>query len=676
MATSTEIRTETRLRPNGAINAIRKKRSIIEIQALLNSEQPALLVVYGSEQEEFVNIVGDVLGQASCLLSGRDDIHRQDLSTIVGIPVSDFVHQWNSKDSERVVVYAHNVDGPYPPDNAITSLCHYEYLYRSSPFDRRDLSRYLSFILGQISPHRDLAKKERTSFISTTFPDVNAALPNLEILSVGADAIELRVDLLKEPLPDGSFRKIPSLEYVGEQVMTLRQRTELPIIYTTRCTNENGRFPMDDPTLFYDYLYKAIQWGCEYIDVELWLPAEIRRALSERKGATKIISAFHDFSGNFKWTAPEARELFRAGAVYGDVVKMIVVVSTMQENYELEYFRSMIQAEYSHPPLSGLNMNRAGQISRCFNKIFTPITHPLLPMIAAPGQLSAAEINSSLHSMGELPKLDFYGIGSVSPQSQSTFFEKCFNELSLPHLVISMEQAPYIDALIKQPRFGGAYLNPPVPTSRASSIHLSSSSRATGLVDTIVVRSDGLRQSFMGENAIWKGIRATLTRDFLPSAYSSRAALVLASSENDAASAVFALKSLQIGPIYTIGFKPRGTLSADVTPVTAIEDLRHFEHPFVIISALPGDKSLLVGPLLKHYSSSGRQPGVTAGKVFLDLTEGPKRGDPLAIASSLGWTAYSIDDVSAWTTVETIRLLVGQNVPYDFVRLACGRASF
>ena len=178
-----------------------------------------------------------------------------------------------------------------------------------------------------------------------TFPDVRAALPNLEILSVGADVVELRVDLLKEPQPDGSSSALPSLTYVGEQLMLLRQRTELPIIFTTRCTNENGRFPMDDPFLFLKYLYRAIQWGCEYIDVELWLPEEVRRFLAQHKGNSKLISAFHDFSGSFRWTAPEAEELFRKGAEYGDVVKMIALVKTVQENYELEYFRSTIKGE-------------------------------------------------------------------------------------------------------------------------------------------------------------------------------------------------------------------------------------------------------------------------------------------------------------------------------------------
>jgi 3-dehydroquinate dehydratase-1 len=161
--------------------------------------------------------------------------------------------------------------------------------------------------------------------------------------------------------------------------------------------------------------------------------------------------------------------------------------------------------------------------------------------------------------------------------------------------------------------------------------------------------------------------------------------LLLASSEADASASIFALKNLGIGPIYTIGFKSQGPLSTDVQPVRSVEDVKRLEQPFVIISALPADKSLLVVPLLKHYRVDGRNGstnghGLTAakpaGKVFVDLASGPRRADPLEIAIAAGWTAYGIADVSAWTTVETIRRLVGQNVCYDFVRLASGRGVF
>ena len=664
-----------------------KGGGVVDILEVPNGAKPSLLFVYKDGEEDIVGVFADVLGQPWEPASSVDQIRSGPASTIYGIQNTLIGSQMDNWGISRVVINTHCVDGPHPRDETLTELCDYEYLYTRSPFFRRDVARFLSFILGQIGPHRDLTKKARTNMISTTFPDVHAALPNLDILSVGADAYELRVDLLEEHLPDGSVNKIPSLKYVGEQLMLLRQRTELPIIYTTRCTNENGRFPMDDPMLFYKYLYRAIQWGCEYIDVELWLPEDIRRQLSQKKGSSKIISAFHDFSGNFNWTAAETKELFERGAVYGDVVKMYAMAHSVQQNYELEYFRSTIQTKYPHPPFSGLNMGPTGHLSRTLNKIFTPITHPLLPMIAAPGQLSAAEINSALHSMGQMPKLDVYGIGSFRSTSQAMFFEKCFNELGLPHGFMFAERAPKasIENILRRPNFGGAYINPPLAASAAYLPTLSNAARAIGQVDTVLVRSESGHSSFLGDNTTWKGIRSTLTRDFVPSAYSGRAALLLANTEADAAAAIFAIKSLGIGPIYTIGFKAHGSLAAEVEPVRSVEDVKRLEQPFVIISALPAEKSLLVAPLLKHYRVDGRNGnsngnGIpqarTAGKVFVDLASGPRKADPLNIATAAGWTAYSIADVSAWTTVETIRLLVGQNVSYDFVRLASGRALY
>ncbi|KAF2490753.1 aldolase [Lophium mytilinum] len=659
-----------------------KHNGFVDIRELPNGApnrtKPALLVIYGAGQESIVNTIADVLGQPWELAASLSEIKAGFEGTIYGISNISIGSQLQDWNGSRLVINTHCVDGGQPLYEDLTSLCAYEYLYTRTPFFRRDVARFLGFVLGQISHHKDLTKKARTTQISTTFPDVHAALPNLDILSVGADVVELRVDLLKEPLPDGSFSGVPSLKYVGEQLMLLRQRTELPIIYTTRCTKENGRFPMDDPNLFYEYLSRAIKWGCEYVDVELWLPEDIRRRLAEQKGNSKIISAFHDFSGTFKWTSPEAQELFRRGAVYGDVVKMIALVNSIQENYELEYFRSTIQAAYPHPPLSGLNMGPMGQLSRALNKVFTPITHPLLPMIAAPGQLSAAEINVALHSMGQMPKLDIYGIGSYRSMTQAMFFEKCFNELGLPHQFRFVERAPKgsIDAIIRRPCFGGAYINPPLAASAPYLPTLSTAARTIGQVDVVTVRSEGGRPTFIGDNATWKGIRATLSRDFVPSAYSGQAALVLAGAEADAAAAIFALKSLGIGPIYTIGFKTHGPLASEVDPVRSVDDVKRLQQPFVIISALPAEKSLLVVPLLKHYRVDGRSPGSLAGKVFVDLANGPRKGDPLVIAASSGWTAYGIADVSAWTTVETLRLLVGQNVPYDFVRLASGRGLF
>lgn len=641
-----------------------------------------VVILYGEGQEKIVSVFADVLGKPYRLSPNFTSVKAECYGIVIGIKAADAKLDVRDRDRSLIVaINAHCVSLGMPPDRDLSAACDYEFIYTEAPFFRRDLSRFIAFILGQISPHEALLKKARTYFISTTFPDVRTALSNLDILSVGADAVEIRVDLLKEPLPDGSYSSVPSLKYVGEQVMLLRQRTELPIIFTTRCICENGRFPMDDPQLYYEYLYRAIQWGCEYVDVEIWLPEEIRRRLFEQRGNSRIISAFHDFSGNFRWPSLEAQQIFQESRKYGDVVKMITIINDVSENYELEYFRSLIKANNPDgPPLSAVNMGQLGQLSRALNTVFSPITHPLLPIVAAPGQMSAAEINGALNMMGQLPKKSIYAIGNFRSTPQVTFFEKCFNELGLPHQFVPVDRSSKgtVEAFCLLPDFGGAYVNPPLSISHPYIPKLSEAARAIGAIDTIVVHGEGASSTLIGDNATWKGIRATLTRDFAPSAYNGRAAIILSSSSGvagDAASAIYALRSLEIGKIYTAGFKAQGQFGHGVEPFTSIESVQRVHQPFVIISALPPEKSHLVQPLLRHFSNV-KFGAKTSGKVFVDLANGPRKGDPLVVAEASGWTAYGVADTSAFTTVETLRLLVGQNVPYSFVRLTGSRGLY
>lgn len=710
---------------NGAKTSIR----------LQKGDTRTAVVIYGPGQENIVSVFADVLGKPHRMADSFQGITSAEQDLVLGMPSSCAKIDVASRNRDAVVaINAHCVNLGMPPDTYISSQCDYEFLYPEASFSRRELARFISFTLGQITHHDSLMSKPRTYFISTTFPDVRAALPNIDILTVGADAVEIRVDLLKEPLSDGSFAPIPSLGYIGEQVMLLRQRTELPIIFTTRCTSENGRFPMDNPDLYFEYLFRAIQWGVEYIDVELWLPVHIRRKLYEKRGSSRIMSAFHDFSGNFKWPSARAESIFLESQKYADIVKMIAIINDHNENFELEYFRSKIRSQFpTSPPLSAVNMGETGQFSRTLNKVFTPITHPLLPIIAAPGQMSAAEINAALSLLGQLPKKSIYGISSPASRiatPYAPFYEKCFNELGLPHQFAVVERhvkGPIcVEALCNQRAFGGAYLAPPV--SLSSLMHNSSffprlnggsgpilteAARTIGMVDTIIVQSgpsspppmtpvgsnqdaDGpLGPGVLGsgglppsstlvfDNANWRGIVSTLTRDLAPSAYSGRAAVVLATNADDAASAIYALRALRIGKVYTVGFKTPANLARglEVEPFNSMESLqrarmvRDRASPFVIISALGPEKSNIVGMLVRVFGGS-RGSSTQIRKVFLDLADGPRKGDPSTVAEQSGFAAYGVADTTAFTTVETLRLLVGQNVPYSFVRLAGGQGMF
>ncbi|KAI1390031.1 aldolase [Hypoxylon trugodes] len=704
---------------------------------LQKGDTRTVVIIYGPGQDSIVSVFADVLGKPYRMADSFQGITSLEQELVLGISLESAKIDISSRNRDAMVaINAHCINLGMPPDIYISAQCDYEFLYPEKPFSRRDLARFISFTLGQINHHDSLMSKPRTYFISTTFPDVRAALPNIDILTVGADAVELRVDLLKEPLSDGGFAAIPSLSYVGEQVMLLRQRTELPIIFTTRCTRENGRFPMDNPDLYYDYLFRAIQWGVEYIDVELWLPEHIRRKLYEKRGSSRIMSAFHDFSGTFKWPSPQAESIFLESRKYADIIKMISIINDQNENFELEYFRSKIRAEYpGSPPLSAVNMGETGQISRTLNKVFTPITHPLLPIIAAPGQLSAAEINAALSTLGQLPKKSIYGISSPFSRiatPYAPFYEKCFNELGLPHQFAVMERHSKgpncVEALCNQKFFGGAYLSPSVSLTslmqnssffeslnNGSGPTLTEAARTIGMVDTIVVQSgssspspsappmtpsssnlstdtslgsgantvEGLppNSSLVFDNANWRGIVSTLTRDLAPSAYSGRAAVVLATNADDAAAAMYALRALRIGKVYTAGFKTPVSLTRglEVEPFNSLEGLQQARivrnSPFVIISALGPEKSNIVGMLVRVFGGS-RGSSTQIRKVFLDLADGPRKGDPSIVAEQSGFAAYGVADTTAFTTVETLRLLVGQNVPYSFVRLANGQGMF
>ncbi|KAI5285084.1 hypothetical protein KEM54_000843 [Ascosphaera aggregata] len=631
------------------------------------------------------NILGKSFLEGNCLQQ-----YERKHPLVLGVEAEIFLKERSAEsNSPNILINTHCVDDGSAPSEALTEACDYEFLYYSGPLLRKHLTRFLSLILGQSDTHSDLSKKRRTNFISTTFPDVRTALPNLDILSVGSDAVEIRVDLLEESLQEGKHRQVPSLNYVGSQVAQLRQRTELPIIFTTRCTKENGQFPMDDPELFYRYLYRAIQWGIEYIDVELWLPERIRRLLWEKRGHSTIMSAFHDFSGNWKWLSPKAEATFQEGMKYAHIVKMISMVTAQEENFALECFRSKIQTKYPEAMLSAVNMGPTGRLSRVMNTVFSPITHPLLPIIAAPGQLTAAEINQFQHVLGQLPRRDFFAIGSFRSTPETDFIEKCFNELGLPHNFTCIDSMPpcSLEKLTSSPTLGGAYANPPLIAADVTACvsSLTDSVQAIGMIDTITVDDSNGVPVLVGNNALWKGIRASLTRDFVPSAYHGGGAIVVSDAECNANAAIFALKSLGIGAIYTVGFRAVGPLASSLESITSLESLQRMERPFVIISALSAENSLLAQPLLKHFAPGGTDKGTASNTqgdcggraVYLDLSyfsgSSPSKKGPQQYASALGWTAYGSADVRVWTMVETLRLLAGQNVPFDFVQMASGK---
>ena len=140
----------------------------------------------------------------------------------------------------------------------------------------------------------------------------------------------------------------------------------------------------------------------------------------------------------------------------------------------------------------------------------------------------------------------------------------------------------------------------------------------------------------------------------------------------------------QVDKVYTVGFKTPVALSRGmiIEPFNSLESLQRARmvgdeaSPFVIVSALGPEKGNIVGMLLRVFGGTRSPSSTNTRKVFLDLADGPRKSDPGTIAEQSGFAAYGVADVAAFTTVESLRQLVGQNVPYSFVRLASGRGIF
>lgn len=114
----------------------------------------------------------------------------------------------------------------------------HEYLFWPTKFSCKGFTRFLALVTGQSDPLAQIKSKQRSAYIGLTYPDIRVSLSNMPIVSVGADALELRVDLLRE---EDQLDDIPTLGYVAEQLVALRLQSELPIIFTIRLEPSGGR---------------------------------------------------------------------------------------------------------------------------------------------------------------------------------------------------------------------------------------------------------------------------------------------------------------------------------------------------------------------------------------------------------------------------------------------------
>lgn len=350
-------------------------------------------------------------------------------------------------------------------------------------------------------------------FVSLTFPSIDAAIPALPSLRIGADAFELRVDLLEDI-------SVPSLH---RQIALLRDTCSLPIVFTVRSVGQIGKFP-PDPKRIFSLLEEGLRAGAEWIDVEACWPSDQVSAFTVL--AKEQYSSTSRLLGSLHITTPQTRaqvDQMYVDCSLGGHADVLKVVTGAASNADCELIHTSGSAVHGSKPYIGVCLGAAGARSRVLNRRFTPVTHALMAL-AAPGQLTVDQLMDARQSEGLCTPKQYFLFGTPIQQSLSPAMHNgAFAALRLPHTYGLREETvatDYID-LLAEASFGGASVTIPHKETIIPLIdEVRGAAVSIGAVNTIVPEMSvgpggSVVRRLIGYNTDWLGIRRPLLRQLL-----------------------------------------------------------------------------------------------------------------------------------------------------------------
>ncbi|KAH0258049.1 AROM pentafunctional protein, ARO1, partial [Aureobasidium melanogenum] len=537
-----------------------------------------------------------------------------------------------------------------------------------------DFGSFLRLLTNRECALERMKSKKESFFVSLTLPTVAPFLSRLNEISLGVDVIEFRADLLQDPsTSDGR----PSPEFLVEQLAALRSGSSLPVIFTLRTKGQSGRFPdgADEEAI---KLYRvALRMGCDFVDVELTSSPELKEFVISNKRNSKIIASHHDPAGKLSWATGGSAWMphYNAALEYGDIIKIVGTAKSLEDNFALAEFKAWAAKTHPEIPLIALNMGEHGKLSRITNRFMTPVSSPALPVVAAPGQLSAADIRRGLSLIGEIEPKKFYLFGSPISQSRSPALHNAlFAQSGLPHEygLFETTEAKDIEKIIRAPNFGGGSVTIPLKLDVMKLLdHVDPAARTIGAVNTIVPTqtADG-KTILTGYNTDWQGM--TIALQFAGAEGNNgvlKEAAMVVGGGGTARAAIYALHKMGYSPIYLVGRNTSKlqTLADSFDASCNIEVLSDTEqvsklspdrHPVVAIGTIPGDSP--IDPAMRETLCSlfeaGNNPRDIPGpddkaKVLLEMAYKPRVTSLMQLAENSGWK-----------TVPGLEALVGQGV--------------
>ncbi|PPQ73515.1 hypothetical protein CVT26_010337, partial [Gymnopilus dilepis] len=388
------------------------------------------------------------------------------------------------------------------------------------------------------------------------------------------------------------------------------------------------------------------------------------------------------------------REKYDLAAKVGDVVKIVGKAGGIRDNFALYDFVEGVKKQGNKKPIIAINMGIEGQMSRVLNSTFSPVSHPLLPNKAAPGQLSFKQIQQALHLIGLLPSRTFYLFGNPIQHSMSpTLHNTAFEILGLPHkyeLLETREVGEEIKLAITAPDFGGASVTIPFKLDVIPLLdRLTPAAEAIGAVNTIVPQAGSV---LVGDNTDWIGIRNVINNKLgsrlgpgSGSGHGAIHAALVIGAGGTARAAIYALQALKADVIYLYNrTRSKAEELASLFPdanVKVIGQLADWAGqgitpPSVIVSTVPASATTTEDEEAEHGAGAG---AIVLSRalfeyhlgwgVVVDMAYRPAETPLIRLAKGVGrhWKVVPGLEVLLEQGYEQFRLWTGRTCPKSLV---------
>jgi len=364
----------------------------------------------------------------------------------------------------------------------------------------------------------------------------------LEELEAGADAVQLKVDTI---MPD--FQKT-----IARQVAVIRRKLGVPIIYhVEESVLEGSTYSLSEKEdVYFGLLEYGLRLGVEYIVVDLKYSSEQVVRLVNCSGRTKVIGHhLHREENSWGWDDESRMIQYRRAKSLGcDMVRFVRATSKPGDNDTVRDFLRRVELITDRLPVIAYNLGEHGMTSLIENRIFTPVTHPIMKSTVSLSQVrqflpTAAEAMQALYQNSILDSLHFYHLGasvfySLSPAMHTAAYQ--VSGMSNDFQSLQVSSLEDIHRLCQDSRFGGAAITQPFKVDILSRVAAKSyHAKAIGACNTLLpLRSlsgsalDGSTQSLLrqanlrckagpvcayyGDNTDFIGILTCLRRNMSP----------------------------------------------------------------------------------------------------------------------------------------------------------------